>query len=86
MQNNDKNEVLTVENRKKITLSCVQTVDSFSDKVLKTTVNGKTLTISGKNIKITAFNETTGVLSAIGEFDEIKYESAKVPLFKRVFK
>ena len=43
MQNNDKNEVLTVENRKKITISCVQSVDGFSDRVLKTTVNGKTL-------------------------------------------
>ena len=86
MQNNDKNEVLTVENRKKVTLSCVQTVDGFSDKVLKTTVNGKTLTINGKNIKITSFNETTGVLTAVGEFDEIKYQSAKVPLLKRVFK
>ena len=79
-------EKLILEARKKLSMTGVETVDGFSEQSLKLTVSGNKVIICGENIKITAFNKSTGNLSAEGTFTEIKYNHKKTPFIKRLFK
>ena len=79
-------EKIIIETRKKLAMTKVETVDGFTEQCLKLTVAGNKVTIFGENIKITAFNKTTGNLTAEGEFQEVKYNYKKTPLIKRLFK
>lgn len=83
---NQNEERLTLDARKKLTLTNVNSVDGFSDRELKLTVSGKKVDIKGQNIKITAFNNVSGNFTADGEFIEIKFGGAKTPIVKRIFK
>lgn len=85
-QNVIETDTLVLEGRKKLTMSCVETVDGFSEQSLKITVKGNKVFITGNGIKITAFNKTTGNLTAEGDFFEIKYGVKKQPFVKRLFK
>jgi HSP20 family molecular chaperone IbpA len=86
MQNLIENEVLTLENQKRIVLTSVLSVDGFSPENLKLTVNGKKVVITGNNIKITSFNKSSGDFRAEGDFVKISYEGKKVPVLKKIFK
>ena len=86
MQNLIENEVLTLENQKRIVLTSVLSVDGFSPEILKLTVNGKKVVITGNNIKITSFNKSSGDFRAEGDFVKISYEGKKVPVLKKIFK
>ncbi len=77
---------LVLEGRKKLSMTCVEAVDGFSEQSLKLTVKGNKVAVFGENIKITAYNKNTGSLSAEGDFTEIKYNLKKQPLIKRLFK
>ncbi len=79
-------EKLCLESRKMLSLTAVQTVDGFTEQCLKLTVNGNKVIVSGENIKITAFNKSTGNLLAEGLFTNIKFSGEKQPLVKRLFK
>ena len=79
-------EKAVIEGRKKLSMTKVETVDGFTEQSLKLTVAGSKVFIVGENIKITAFNKTSGNLTAEGEFFEIKYNRKKVPVIKRLFK
>ena len=86
MQNLIENEVLTLENQKRIVLTSVLSVDGFSPENLKLTVNGKKVVITGNNIKITSFNKSSGDFRAEGDFVKISYEGKKIPVLKKIFK
>ena len=88
MPNNNQMEIdkVLLEGRKKLSMTGVDTVDGFTEQILNLTVSGCKVKISGENIKITAYNKATGTLNADGVFNEIKYNSKKVPLVKRLFK
>ncbi len=77
---------MTLDGRKRLTMTNVDGVDGFSEQCLKLTVGGNRVTVNGSGIKITAFNKATGNLTADGEFDEIKYCGKKTPFVKRLFK
>lgn len=81
--NSDRIEII---GRKRLAMSGVEAVDGFSEQQLRLTVSGIKVKITGEKIKITAFNKATGTLMADGVFNEIKYNAAKTPLIKRVFK
>ena len=57
MQDTAGEQKLTLENQKKLYMSGVDSVDSFSDKELKLTVGGSKVLIGGEGIKITAYNK-----------------------------
>ena len=77
---------LTIEAQKRLFLTGVVSVDGFTETTLKLTLtNGRALVL-GDKIKITAFNKATGNLQADGEFYQVKFENAKAPFLKRVFK
>ncbi len=71
------NSILTIEQRKKITLSGVESVDAFSEERLLLTVAGQRVTIEGSNLKILAFSQGSGSFSASGEVRLVKYGSGK---------
>ena len=86
MENNNQLETVTLECRKRLSMTGVESVDGFSLQAINLTVNGQKVKISGEGIKITAFNKASGNFSAEGNFNEIKYNAKKQPLIKRIFK
>ena len=79
-------EKMLLEGKRRLQMTSVQAVEGFSEQSLKLIVNGNKVIISGKDIKITAFNKQSGNLSADGDFTEIKFGGEKQPILKRIFK
>ena len=78
--------VLTIESKRRITVSEVKEVLAFSDKEIRLKLkDGCMLFIQGENIKITAFDDSNGVFSANGSFTGIKYKQAVSTFIKKVF-
>lgn len=76
------NCLLTLENREKLTLTGVESVDAFSDRSIRLTVCGEKLTIEGEKLKILAFSEGSGNFTASGEVSSLRFgKSAKKGLF-----
>ena len=86
MQNQLEMDKLSLEGRKILVMTGVQSVDGFSEQFLSITVSGNKVKILGENIKISSFNKASGNLTAEGLFNEIKYNVKKMPLVKRLFK
>ena len=86
MQESNGFDKVVLDGRKRLSMTGVASVDGFTDAYLKLSINGSKVLILGENIKITAFNKSTGNLSADGTFNQIKYDVKKEPLFKRIFK
>lgn len=77
---------LELQERKKLTMTGVDSVDGFNEEVLNLTVSGSKMKVSGEEIKITAYNKTSGELCAEGLFNEIRFSKKNVPLLKKFFK
>ena len=77
---------LLIENNKKISLTCVDSVDGFTDELLKLTVQGNKVIIKGNNIKITQFNKTNGNFMADGTFYQILMAGENSHFVKKLFK
>ena len=77
---------LILENRKKLSLNGVGSIDFFSEECFKLTVNGCKLHIIGENLKVLSFNKEKGDFLAEGIFNEIKYGHKKQLFLKRIFK
>jgi hypothetical protein len=77
---------LLLEGRKRLSMTGVDSVDGFTDKILNLTVSGNKVKISGEDIKITAYNKMSKTLSVDGVFNEIMYNSKKAHIMKRIFK
>lgn len=87
MDNNiNLNSRLELEDRKRLSLTGVQSVDGFSEEVINLTVANSKMKVVGEKIKITSYSKNTGVLSADGVFSEIKYNYKKESLLKKIFK
>ena len=77
---------LCLDGRKKLSMSGVEMVDSFSDQSLKLTVSSNKVIINGDNIRITSYDKDKGLFNAEGNFLEIKYIRKKGSIVKRLFK
>ena len=77
---------VTLDERKKATLSGANEVLSYSEEELVVATTSGNLTIKGKNIKIVKFGAQENTLCFTGEIDSLKYATAKAPLIKRIFK
>ncbi len=69
--------ILTIEQRTKITMTCVESVDAFSETRITLTVGGQRVTIDGNRLKILAFSQGSGNFSASGEVHALRYGAAK---------
>ena len=79
-------ENLTLTNRNRLDITCVECVESFSEQNLKLVVLGNKMTVLGNGIKILSYDKLSGNFSAEGEIREIKYEHKKQPFIKKIFK
>lgn len=77
---------LELSERKKLNMTSVDSVDGFNEEILNLTVAGSKMKVCGEGLKITAYNKTTGELSAEGLFNEIKFSKKSVPILKKFFK
>lgn len=80
-----KQSILTIEDKKKLTLTGVSSVDAFSESAISLTVNGRRILIAGSGLKVLAFSEGSGNFSASGEVYSVKYGGAKGASFKKLF-
>lgn len=85
MQQTERESVLTIEQRKRITFTGVDSVDGFSDTAILLTVLGKRVRIDGAHLKIVAFSQGVGNFSAVGEVTGVRFLGAKGKLFSRLF-
>ena len=69
--------ILTIERRKKISMTCVESVDAFSETRITLTVSGQRVTIDGNKLKILTFSQGSGNFSASGEVRALRYGGGK---------
>lgn len=70
---NNCSSILTVEQQKKISMTCVESVDSFSEERIALTVGGKKVLIDGARLKILSFSQGSGSFAASGEVRSVRY-------------
>ena len=75
-----------IEQRKKITLTAVISVDSFTDKQILLTLDGCRAQVSGDGLKIVNFSKTSGAFSAVGRIDGLRFLHGREKALRRLFK
>ena len=86
MNNVIESDKLILENRKKLNMTNVSSVDSYSEQVLKLSVRDSKVIINGEKLKIEAYNKSSGNLIVDGTINEIRFNVNKPALVKRLFK
>lgn len=77
---------LTVENRRRLNMTGVVSVDGFSEEVIRLSLSDGKTVISGEGLKIVGFSKQTGTLTAEGLVHAIRFAGKRAPLLKRIFK
>lgn len=78
--------VLTIEDRQKLSLSGVSSVDGFSSNQINVSLKSCKVVILGENLKIVNFSKSNGSFSAIGTINSIKYLSSSDKFIKKLFR
>ena len=86
MQQAAKQSVLTIENRAKLSMTGVDSVDAFSESAIQLTVGGVRVQIAGTHLKVLAFSQGTGAFSASGEISSLKYGAEKGRFLRRLLR
>ena len=73
----ERNSTLTLEDRRKISLTGVESVDAFSDNCIRLTVSGVKLTVTGSKFQLLAFSVGNGSFYAVGVVDALRYGGGK---------
>lgn len=79
---------ITLEDRKKLRITGVKDIDSFSEnKIVINTVLGE-LVVKGQELHIIMLENETGDLSMTGKIDSVVYNSfaANANIFRRLFR
>lgn len=81
-----KQSTLTLDDRKKLSLTGVEkVVSAAAAEVILETCAGR-LIVCGGNLAIAKYDEASGALALIGDVDALKYAAKKQPLLKKIFK
>ncbi len=74
-----------IEQQKKITMTGVDSVDSFSDKQINLTLENGKAVISGEELKIINFSKANGSFSAVGKIFGVRFFDKREKITKRLF-
>ena len=80
------NHVLTIDNRKAISLSGAADVLSFNEREIRFSLIGGKVVVSGENLNIAGFSKQTGEAKLSGTINSIKYFTIGTPSLKKLFK
>lgn len=74
---NEKNQVLTLENRERFLVDAVENVENFSEEeiFLKTAFGG--LRVTGKNLRLEDFGAESGNIILTGKVDKIEFSQVR---------
>lgn len=72
----EKPHTLQIDQRKKITMTGVESVQSFSPREIQLVVSGGKLVVTGSEMKVTAFSKASGDFAAVGKIDGVRYNAA----------
>ena len=76
---------VTIEQRKNLAVTAVESVISFSEaKILLSLVGGERMSVIGSGLKITGFSKTSGAFTAEGTVTGISYGGKSI--VARIFK
>ena len=79
--------LITVESKRRITVTEAKEVLAFSDKEIRLKLkDGSFLNVYGESLKITAFDDVSGVFSASGNVLGTKYKQGVNNIIKKVFR
>ena len=78
--------VITLTNRKVLNILGVNKVSSVSPSQVVLEIEGDILVISGVDMEVQALDVQNKVLNICGTINGLKFQGAKVPLMKRIFK
>ena len=85
-QQNMAEHKLICENRKKLTITNIQKVDSANLSQITLFVQNSLLYIIGKNLHVDKLDVASGHIEITGEIDMIKYADKKTNFIKRIFR
>ena len=78
-------ETALIEQQKKISITAVQSVDGFTPREIRITLDGGRAVISGENLKIVSFSKANGSFAATGKIAGIRFFGKHEKLTKRLF-
>ncbi len=74
-----------IEQQKKVTLTGVASVDSFSERQITLSLNGGKAVITGEGLKIVSFSQSGGGFCATGKIGGIQFSEKRQKISKRLF-
>ncbi len=77
---------LTIEQRKSLLATAIESVDGFSDRQMTLSYGGGRIFILGEGLKIVNFSKATGAFHAVGNITSVKYGAKGISLAKKIFK
>lgn len=78
--------IITIENRKKISATAIESVDSFSPTQIVVSHSGGKIIVSGGGMKIINFSKSSGQFTASGEINAFKYVAKGTSVKQKLFK
>ena len=82
----EKIQSVTIDQQKRITMTCVESVDSFSMQQISVTVGGGKAIVSGEGLKIVNFSKSNGNFSAEGKITGLRYLGKRDKITKRLLR
>ncbi len=78
-------ESVCIEQRKRIEMRGVSSVDGFTPKEIRVSLEGGRAVIEGDGLKIVGFSKPNGTLAAAGKIEGIRFYVKGEKLVKRLF-
>ncbi len=82
----DNFQVLKLEEQKRLSLTQVSAVDSFTEEKIRLSMHSGRLTVMGEKLKILTFSEGTGEFCCEGVVRALSFDGNKISGIKRLFK
>lgn len=83
----NKNQVLTLQNRKNLTITGVEKMISVKPDLIQLSTNTGDLQVIGVNMEMTKLELTEKIVEVAGLINQIRFvDDKKTPIFKRIFK